>query len=126
MPPDDWTFCAPEGGFCAFTGTSEVRYGANGAYVYQTLTDGPRVATRCSATLFTGRKTCAIKTPPATEWTFCAPEDGICAFTGTLEVRYGADGSFFYQTLTGGTACTNEVFGDPIHGTPKQCDIRVR
>ena len=36
VPPpdtvDDWTFCAPEGGFCAFTGTTDVRYGADGAF----------------------------------------------------------------------------------------------
>jgi hypothetical protein len=32
---------------------------------------------------------------------------------GTMDVRYGANGSFSFQTLTDGTACTNEVFGDP-------------
>ena len=28
-----------------------------------------------------------------TPWNFCAPEGGVCAFTGTTEVRYGADGA---------------------------------
>ena len=59
-----------------------------------------------------------------TEWTFCAPEGGECAFTGTREVRYGANGSFVFKTWTDGTACTNEVFGDPIVGTVKQCSIQ--
>ena len=31
----DWTFCAWEGGTCTFSGTQEVRYGANGSYFYQ-------------------------------------------------------------------------------------------
>ena len=50
------------------------------------------------------------------DWTFCANEGGLCAFTGTKEVQYGANGSYSYKTLTGGTACTNAVFGDPLPG----------
>ena len=70
-------------------------------------------------------KGCAIRIPPAsTEWTFCAEEGGVCEFAGTAEVRYGANGSFMFKTLTDGTACTNEVFGDPIVGTVKQCSIK--
>src|SRR5687768_18286339 len=101
----DWTFCAAEGGVCAFSGTMEVRYGANGSFVYRTLTDG----TACTNEVFGDPifgtvKQCAIRsTSPPTEWKFCAPEGGVCAFTGTIEVRYGANGSFFYRTLTGGT-----------------------
>ena len=71
-------------------------------------------------------KQCAIRIPPPpTDWTFCASEGGVCAFTGTMEVRYGANGSFVYKTLTDGTACTNEVFGDPIYGVVKFCDLRT-
>jgi hypothetical protein len=62
--------------------------------------------------------------PPAEDWTFCAPEGGFCAFTGQREVRYGANGAFFFQTVTGGIACTNSVFGDPAPDTAKQCAIR--
>ena len=112
---------------CAFTGTTEVRYGADGTYVYQTFTDG----TACNNTVFGDpvfgtRKSCAITILPApTEWTVCATEGGVCAFTGTREVRYGADGVYVYQTLTDGTACTNAVFGDPIYGTVKGCATRI-
>ena len=128
-PRDDtpWNFCAPEGGLCAFTGTTEVRYGANGSYVYLTLTEG----TACNNAVFGDpvygtRKSCTIRIPPApTEWTGCAAEDGVCPFSGTMEVRYGADGAYVYQTLANGTACTNAVFGDPIYGTVKACAIRV-
>jgi hypothetical protein len=126
-PPPDWTFCAAEGGVCAFTGTMEVRYGANGSYFYQTLSNG----TACTNAVFGDPipgtvKECAIRsttTTPPPDWTFCAAEGGVCAFTGTMEVRYGANGSYFYKTLSDGTACTNAVFGDPIFGVVKSCSI---
>ena len=123
---DEWTFCAPEGGVCTFTGTTEVRYGADGAFVYKFFTDG----TGCNNSVFGDpafgtRKSCAIRiVPTPTEWTVCAAEGGVCAFTGTMEVRYGADGVYVYQTLANGTPCTNAVFGDPIYGTVKACAIR--
>ena len=125
-PPSTWTFCAWEGGFCAFTGTKEVRYGANGAYFYKTLTGG----TACTNSVFGdpvagATKHCQIgdAAPPPSTWTFCAWEGGFCAFTGTKEVRYGANGSYYYRTLSGGTTCTNDVFGDPAVGATKTCDV---
>jgi Flp pilus assembly pilin Flp len=57
-------------------------------------------------------------------WTLCADEHGYCSFTGTKEVRYGENGQYYYRTFTNGTACTNEVFGDPIYGTVKKCHYR--
>ena len=115
----DWTFCASEGGVCAFTGAQEVRYGANGAYFYKTLSEG----TACTNSVFGDpiagtAKSCAVRI--ISDWTLCAPEGGVCAFTGTQEVRYGANGAYFYKTLSGGTACTNSVFGDPIAGDGKK------
>ncbi len=123
---DGWTFCASEGGVCAFTGTQEVRYGANGSYFFKTLSDG----TACTNAVFGDpilgtAKECALRTPVASEWTVCAPEGGVCAFTGTQEVRYGANGSYFFRTLSNGTACTNAVFGDPIVGVVKECALRT-
>ena len=101
----EWSVCAPEGSNCAFTGTQEVRYGANGSYFYKTLTNG----TACTNAVFGDpaygiRKDCALRT--TSDWTFCASEGGFCAFSGTKQVRYGANGSYFYKTLSGGTACT--------------------
>jgi hypothetical protein len=128
-PPAEWAFCAAEGGVCAFTGTMEVRYGANGSFVVKTLTNG----TTCSNAVFGDAapnvpKQCAIRTSsarPPMEWTFCAAEGGVCAFTGTIDVRYGANGSFFFKTMTDGTACTNQVFGDPALGVAKSCSLAV-
>src|SRR5262245_23650466 len=120
----DWTFCANEGGTCQFSGTQEVRYGANGSYFSKTLTDG----TSCTNAvfgdpLFGTTKQCSYRAPTSssTNWTFCAWEGATCQFCGTQEVRYGANGSYSYKTLTGGTACTNAVFGDPLYGATKQC-----
>jgi type IV pilus assembly protein PilY1 len=51
----------------------------------------------------------------------CATENNTCAFTGTREVWYGANSSWMVGQFTGGTACTNGVFTDPLSGTAKAC-----
>jgi hypothetical protein len=64
-------FCANENGFCAFTGTQQVSYGANTKYVTKTFTNG----TACTNAIFGDPipgtvKTCAVlastPTPTAT------------------------------------------------------------
>jgi parallel beta-helix repeat protein len=134
-----WTFCAVEGGYCplatvdgdpvAYSGTREMRYGANGSYIYKTVTGGP---IPCSNSYFGdpapgAAKVCELKATTTTtvqsSWAVCANEGGFCAFSGTQQVRYGANGLYAYKTLSGGTTCTNGVFGDPAPGTPKQCAI---
>ena len=120
----DWTVCAPEGGVCGFTGSQEVRYGANGLYTYRTLSNG----TACTNSVFGDpvvgvKKECATKA--ATDWTFCASEGQVCAFAGTREVRFGANGVYAYLTLSGGSPCTTSLFGDPVFGVVKRCDIRA-
>jgi len=121
----DWTICAYEGGVCAFTGTQQVRYGANGLYAYRTVTGG----TPCSNSVFGDpapglTKQCDTSTTSTStgSWSLCAYEGATCAFTGTQQVRYGANGLYAYRTLTGGTSCSNSVFGDPAPGLQKQCD----
>ena len=60
-----------------------------------------------------------------TLWTICGGENGSCSFSGTRTVRYGANGAsasgWATLVLTGGTACSNGVFGDPLPGTVKNC-----
>ena len=58
-----------------------------------------------------------------TAWTHCAAENEVCAFSGTATVRYGANGVFATTTFTNGVSCSNAVFGDPIPGVFKSCDI---
>jgi hypothetical protein len=203
-PSSDWTFCAAENQFCAFSGTQQVRYGANNTYFIQTLTGGtqcsnavfgdpifgtpkhcdisappppPTLTITCPANITVASpdgsavvvtytvttsggnppvnltvtppsgssfavgtatvqanaqsqdgqtKSCSFAvtvTAPSSNWTFCAAENQFCTFSGTKQVRYGANNTFLVQTLTGGTQCSNAVFGDPIPGTVKHCDI---
>jgi uncharacterized repeat protein (TIGR01451 family) len=56
-------------------------------------------------------------------FTFCANENGFCSFSGTQQVRYGANGQYSTLTLTNGTPCTNSIFGDPIFGVVKTCSF---
>ena len=206
-PSSGWTFCAAENQFCAFSGTKQVRYGANNTFYVQTLTDGtpctnavfgdpvpgivkhcdvgtspppPTLTITCPANISVaspdglpvavtytvttsggtpmvtlnvtpssaqsgnsfpvGTTTVKVSAqdssqPPQTascsftvtvtssNWTFCAAENQFCAFSGTQQVRYGANNTFFVQTLSGGTQCSNAVFGDPIPNIVKHCDI---
>lgn len=123
-PPAGYTLCAQQNGACAFTGTRSVAYGADGIYRYRTVTGG----TACDdATLgdpdFGFSKSCytgPVTTGPAGS-AYCAPENGLCAFSGTHTVAYGADGTFTTRSLGGGTPCTNAVFGDPLPNTVKSC-----
>jgi alpha-L-rhamnosidase len=97
------------GSFTAVSGISGAA--ASGGYVYLT---GVQPGTHLVA---------ASPGPPGAPagYTPCAAENGTCSFTGTQSVAYGADGIFTYQTLAGGTACDNAVFGDPGYGTAKSC-----
>jgi hypothetical protein len=125
--PSDWAFCAREGSQCSFTGTRDVRYGADGRYAFKTLTDG----TPCTNAVFGDPAPGVVKqcdtqqaTTTTSDWAFCAREGSQCSFTGTRDVRYGADGKYAFKTLTDGTPCTNTVFGDPAPGVVKACDTK--
>jgi hypothetical protein len=66
-----------------------------------------------------------VNPTPRPGWTFCAWEDTQCSFSGSLEVSYGANGTFTApRTFTGGVACSNAVFGDPLSGVRKWCETR--
>jgi hypothetical protein len=62
---------------------------------------------------------------PRPGWSFCAWENTRCSFSGSLEVSYGANGTFTApRTFTGGVGCNNTVFGDPKSGVRKWCETR--
>ncbi|WP_432834851.1 family 78 glycoside hydrolase catalytic domain [Dactylosporangium sp. CA-092794] len=118
--PGTWPRCATETGTCSFTGTNTVAFGAQGRYAYATPTNG----TACSNGVFgdpapnIGKACYFMSAPP---WAQCATETGTCSFAGTLTVAFGAQGRYAYATITGGTACTNAVFGDPAPNVGKAC-----
>jgi alpha-L-rhamnosidase len=126
--PGTWGQCAVETGTCSFAGTKTVAFGAQGKYDYATVTGG----TACSNTVFGDpdqgvSKACYIAPAPSTAgaWQQCATETGTCSFAGTETVAFGAQGKYDYATVTGGTACSTAVFGDPAYGVPKTCAIQA-
>jgi alpha-L-rhamnosidase len=122
--PAGYAACSAENGTCTFSGTQSVAYGANGIFSYRTLTGG----TACDNAVFGdpdygATKSCyagPVTAGPAGS-TFCAPENGVCSFTGPATVAYGAGSSFTQKSLTSGTPCDNGVFGDPDYGMVKAC-----
>jgi alpha-L-rhamnosidase len=120
--PGTWTQCAAESGTCAGTGT--IAFGAQGQFRYATVTaNTPCTAAALGDPLFGVVKACYVEAPPptATVWQGCGNENTTCSFTGAATVAYGAAGHYAYATVTGGTPCTNAVFGDPVPGTAKTC-----
>ena len=131
----NWTYCASENNQCNFSGTKEVRYGANGSYSSGIFSNG----VACSNSVFgdpifgyvkecyyldtsSSTTTAPANTTTSTEnWTYCASENNQCSFSGTKDVIYGINGSYFTGTFSNGVACSNSVFGDPISGYAKEC-----
>jgi len=67
---------------------------------------------------------CDGTTPTLCGWAKCADEGGRCDFDGTRRVRYGANGVYVYATFTDGARCSNDVFGDPLYGVAKSCEVQ--
>jgi len=64
--------------------------------------------------------------PPPTflYWDRLASEYQSFTLTSPGVVRYGADGVYVYQSLEAGTyGCGNSLFGDPIGGVVKSCEL---
>ena len=64
--------------------------------------------------------------PGQTAYTFCAPENGPCTFTGDRNVAYGGFGSdgqvhFKTFTFTNSVQCNESVFLNPNPGYVKNC-----
>lgn len=67
----------------------------------------------------------SVSAQTTSTWNFCAAEDGICSFTGTLRVRYGAQGLYAILTKTNSVPCNNATFGDPVFGFDKTCEYET-
>ena len=130
-----WTGCAGEGGSCSFSGTRQVRYGANDIYSYRTATGSIRcdngtfgdpvygVPKSCA---YGPETSAAAPAPvPTSAWAQCANENGSCSVDGTRQVRYGANGTYVYKTVTGTISCSNATFGDPLYGVVKSCSYSL-
>lgn len=134
--PSGYAFCAYENQYCSFTGGArDVAYGNNGYYYYRYGVTG---GINCSNSVFgdplygTGKAcwTIAANTGSGagtsthvgpSGYTYCVDEGQYCAFTGSKNVAYGANGYFYYKTASDGVSCSNSVFGDPLYGVKKAC-----
>ena len=125
--PTGFTECAAENGTCSVTGAEEVAFGANGVYAY--ATESASVA--CTDAVFGDpdygvAKSCytgPVTTGPSGT-TYCGPENSLCSFFGTETVYFGAGSDWTSKSITGGTPCTDAVFGDPDYGTVKACYVK--
>jgi hypothetical protein len=125
--PEEWSYCADENGSCAITGNVRVRFGRNGLYDYGIFGEDAG-AVPCTTATFGGIdpipntvKACSFSTEL---YTSCAAEGGTCSFTGTRQVRFGANGQWNTMMATGSTPCTIAAFGnvDPLPDVVKSCE----
>jgi hypothetical protein len=119
-PPEAWTFCTDENATCVFTGTKRVRFGKEGHYSFGIFTGG----TPCNDTTFTDPFPSVPKSCETSDdlYVECAAEGGTCTFTGTHQVRFGANGQWIVRSATGSIACDATTFGDPLTGVTKRCE----
>ena len=126
-----WTACANEGATCSFSGTREVRFGANGVYTSKVISSSTPcttavfgdpirgVAKSCSYSSVTTTTSAPVSSAPT--FTACSSENGTCSFSGKREVRYGTSTIYTSKVVSGPVKCTNAVFGDPARGQVKAC-----
>jgi len=115
-------FCANENEQCEFSGVRVVAYGAFGRYKYKVVDKH----IPCNNAIFGDpipgtRKQCSYGNQVLQR---CADEGGYCQVTGNAVVSYGAGTNFVGRKVSGGTPCTNAVFGDPAPNVGKACYIK--
>ncbi|HEY0844774.1 MAG TPA: polysaccharide deacetylase family protein [Noviherbaspirillum sp.] len=151
LAPEAWIKCADEWGTCTFSGTTQVRYGLNGTWSTRTATGSigcnndvfgdplPGADKVCEyVTITTDPAPSPTPAPapapapapspaptPAPSWSKCADEWQTCSFSGTRQVRYGLNGTWATRTATGSINCNNNVFGDPLPGADKICEVET-
>ena len=65
-------------------------------------------------------------TAPGAQWVALVDEGGSFTLDATATVRYGAGGTFNSLSLAAGTyVCGNALFGDPVPGLFKVCQLFV-
>ncbi len=107
-----WTDCAPENGYCPFSGTATVRYGANGSYANGTFTDGvscsnsifgdplPGTVKRCSVSSSSGSAGAAVVSIQNTHSGRCIDVPSGSNTPGTQLQQYDCDSANVNQLFS--------------------------
>ena len=117
----NWDNCADENDTCRFKDTKLVRYGSGSSWVQRLYIN----SVACNSEVFGdplagASKTCQITEP---QWINCASQDEVCRFSGKKIVRYGAETRWRQGQFTDQVDCNTRVFGNPVNGARKICQI---
>ena len=58
------------------------------------------------------------------DWTYCAVENHACTFSGTREVRFGANNTFSYGTFSNGVKCSENNFAETTPDARRYCQFK--
>jgi hypothetical protein len=130
-----WTVVAQEGATFTVSGTQTVRYGTDTRWVEKTVagsgsctnayfgTDPAKGTVKvCQVQGTTDTAPAQTGNVPPAGFSLCAAEAQQCNFTGSAQVVYGARTTWTSpRSFTGGVACNNTTFGDPLRGVVKAC-----
>ena len=97
-----------------------MRYGKRGRYRYR-IFDGVRATTPRSATRLRGVPKSGQYSSEL--YTHCANEAQTCAFGGTRQVGFGANGQWA-RRVASGSALQRGYFVSPLPGVIKRCEYR--
>lgn len=139
----DWVFCAPEGETCRFRGSAEVRFGHGARYTTRNAYGSVPCDVRFFGDPIYGvTKHCEVRRDAALgggsgglgqggswgggdhNWRYCAGEGQVCRVNGRAQVRFGDGQRFATRTVNGSVDCSTQVFGDPIYGKVKHCEVQ--
>jgi hypothetical protein len=138
----DWVFCAPEGETCRFRGSADVRFGHGGRYTTRHAYGSVPCDVRSFGDPYYGvTKHCEVRRDAALggsggygqggswgggndSWRYCAGEGQVCRVNGSAQVRFGDGQRFSTRTVNGSVDCSTRVFGDPIYGKVKHCEVQ--
>ncbi|UTY57400.1 M12 family metallo-peptidase [Massilia sp. erpn] len=116
-----YAYCTAEHQNCTFAGTQSITYGAGTKFAHKLVAN----SVMCDNGSFGDPNPGVVKacySGPA-GYAYCSAQNGQCAVNGTQTVAYGANGQFFYRTVSGPIACTDAAFGDPAYGIGKACFV---
>jgi len=123
---NNWKFCAnAENENCNVNGEKLMRYGHGDRWLYQIAIN----SRKCDQYSMWGDpaywiwKRCEFLDVPM-QWVFCWHENQNCKLSWKSVVRYGKHSTWTYKFFNeAGFDCTNGVFGDPLYGTVKECQV---